>query len=399
MASEKPRPTHLRSSLFAGIVIVVVAVGGYAGWHYRWSHNPSAMTLAAAVVPVAIATAQQRDVPIYLTGLGTVKAFNTVTIRTQVDGQLVRVAFIEGQEVKTGDLLAQIDPRTYQAALDQAIARKVQDEANLANAKLNLQRYSALALEDFATRQQLDTQRALVAQIEAQIQSDQAAIVGAQTQLGYTTITSPLDGRAGIRLVDQGNIVHTTDASGLVVITQLRPISVVFTLPEGRLTTIQSSMASGLVRLFAMNRDGDRPLAEGTLAVLDNEIDQVTGTLRFKGTFPNDDNALWPGLFVNIRLLAHTERNVVTVPSTVLQHGPDGYYAYIVKPDDDTVEMRLLKVGHIGAGLAIIEAGVAAGEEVVTAGQYRLEPGARVGRRALMLRAEQARGMGAEDPK
>ena len=356
------------------------------------------MTLAAAVVPVAIATAQQRDVPIYLTGLGTVKAFNTVTIRTQVDGQLVRVAFIEGQEVKTGDLLAQIDPRTYQAALDQAIARKVQDEANLANAKLNLQRYSALALEDFATRQQLDTQRALVAQIEAQIQSDQAAIVGAQTQLGYTTITSPLDGRAGIRLVDQGNIVHTTDASGLVVITQLRPISVVFTLPEGRLTTIQSSMASGLVRLFAMNRDGDRPLAEGTLAVLDNEIDQVTGTLRFKGTFPNDDNALWPGLFVNIRLLAHTERNVVTVPSTVLQHGPDGYYAYIVKPDD-TVEMRLLKVGHIGAGLAIIEAGVAAGEEVVTAGQYRLEPGARVGRRALMLRAEQARGMGAEDPK
>ena len=377
MVSDKPRAPHLRSPLFAGIVIVGVAIGSYAGWHYRWSHNPSAMTLAAAVVPVAIATAQQRDVPIYLTGLGTVKAFNTVTIRTQVDGQLVRVAFIEGQEVKTGDLLAQIDPRTHQAALDQAIARKVQDEANLANAKLNLQRYSALALEDFATRQQLDTQRALVAQIEAQIQSDQAAIVGAQTQLGYTTITSPLDGRAGIRLVDQGNIVHTTDASGLVVITQLRPISVVFTLPEGRLTTIQSSMASGLVRLFAMNRDGDRPLAEGTLAVLDNEIDQVTGTLRFKGTFPNDDQALWPGLFVNIRLLAHTERNVVTVPSTALQHGPDGYYAYIVKPDD-TVEMRPLKVGHIGDGLCVIEAGIAVGDEVITAGQSRLEPGARV---------------------
>ena len=376
MASEKPRPTRLRSSLFAGIVIVAVAIGGYAG-HYRWSENSSAMALAVAAIPVAIATAQQRDVPICLTGLGTVQAFNTVTIRTQVDGQLVRVAFTEGQEVKTGDLLAQIDPRTYQAAVDQAIARKAQDEANLANAKLNLQRYSALALQGFATQQQLDTQRALVAQIEAQIQSDQAAIVAAQTQLGYTTITSPLDGRTGIRLVDQGNIVHTTDSSGLVVITQLRPISVVFTLPEGRLTTIQAAMASGLVRLFAMNRDSDRPLAEGALAVLDNEIDQATGTLRFKGTFPNDDGALWPGLFVTIRLLAHTERNVVTVPSTALQHGPDGYYVYIVKPDD-TVEVRPLKISRIGDGLGIIEAGVAVGEEVVTAGQSRLESGARV---------------------
>lgn len=378
MAPEKPLPTHPRNALLAGIVIIAVAIGGYAGWHYRWSDTPSAVALAAAgVVPVASATAQRADVPIYLTGLGTVQAFNTVTIRTQVDGQLFRVAFTEGQEVKTGDLLAQIDPRTYQAALDQAIARKAQDEANLANAKLNLQRYSALASQDFATQQQLDTQRALVAQIEAQIQSDQAAIVAAQTQLGYTTITSPLDGRTGIRRVDQGNIVHTTDASGLVVITQLHPISVIFTLPEGRLTTIQSAMASGPVRLFAMNRDGDSPLAEGTLAVLDNEIDQATGTLRFKGTFPNDDGALWPGLFVNIRLLVHTERNVVTVPSTALQHGPDGFYAYIVKPDD-TVEMRPLKVGHIGDGLAIIEVGVAVGEEAVTAGQSRLEPGARV---------------------
>src|SRR5215469_1664564 len=377
MASEKPRPTRLRSSLFAGIVIVAVAIGGYAGWHYRWSDNPSAMALAVAAIPVAIATAQQRDVPIYLTGLGTVQAFNTVTIRTQVDGQLVRVAFTEGQEVKTGDLLAQIDPRTYQAALDQTIARKAQDEANLANAKLNLQRYSALASQDFASRQQLDTQRALVAQIEAQIQSDQAAIVAAQTQLGYTTITSPLDGRTGIRLVDQGNIVHTTDASGLVIITQLRPISVIFTLPEGRLTTIQSAMASGPVPLFAMNRDADRPLAQGTLAVLDNEIDQATGTLRFKGTFPNDDGALWPGLFVNIRLQAEIARNVVTVPSTALQQGPDGYYVYIVRPDD-AAEKRPLKVGHIGDGLAIIEAGVAVDEEVVTAGQSRLEPGARV---------------------
>jgi multidrug efflux system membrane fusion protein len=378
MASEKPLPTHRRNALLAGILIITVVIAGFAGWHYRWSDSSSAMALAvAAAVPVTTATAQRADVPIYLTGLGTVQAFNTVTIRTQIDGQLFRVAFTEGQEVKTGDFLAQIDPRTYQAALDQAIARKAQDEANLVNAKLDLQRYSDLASQDFASRQQLDTQRALVAQIEAQIQSDQAAIVAAQTQLGYTTITSPLDGRTGIRQVDQGNIVHTTDASGLVIITQLHPISVIFTLPEGRLTTIQSAMASGPVRLFAMNRDGDRPLAEGTLAVLDNEIDQATGTLRLKGTFPNDDGALWPGLFVNIRLHAHTARSVVTVPSTALQHGPDGYYAYIVKPDG-TAEMRPLKVGYIGDGLAIIEAGIAVDEEVVTAGQSRLEPGARV---------------------
>jgi multidrug efflux system membrane fusion protein len=253
----------------------------------------------------------------------------------------------------------------------------VQDEANLANAKVDLQRFADLATRNFAPKQQVDTQRATVAQLEAQIQGDQAAIDSAKTQLDYTTITSPLTGRTGIRLVDQGNIVHATDATGLVVVTQLQPISVIFTLPESELTAVQSALKAGPVRIFAMSRDDNRQLAEGSLAVLDNQISQTTGTMRLKGTFPNQDRALWPGEFLNIRLLARTQSNVVTVPSGALQRGPDGYYAYIVKPDS-TVEARPLKVGHVSDGVAIVDDGLTAGDRVVTAGQYRLQPGARV---------------------
>jgi membrane fusion protein, multidrug efflux system len=316
-------------------------------------------------------------VPVYLTGLGTVQAFNTVTIRTQVDGQLIKVAFTEGQDVKAGDVLGEIDPRPFQAAYDQAVAKKVQDEANLANANLDLQRFGDLAARNFAPKQQLDTQRATVAQLEAQIRGDQAAIDSAQTQLSYTTITSPLSGRTGIRLVDQGNIVHAADATGLVVVTQLQPISVVFTLPESELASVQSALAAGPVRIFAMSRDDNRQLAEGTIAVLDNQIAQTTGTIRLKGTFPNQDGALWPGEFINVRLLAGTQRNVVTVPSGALQRGPAGYYAYVVKPDG-TVDMRSIEVNQIGGGIAVVDGGVSAGEEVVKAGQYRLQPGVRV---------------------
>jgi membrane fusion protein, multidrug efflux system len=253
----------------------------------------------------------------------------------------------------------------------------VQDEANLANAKLNLQRFADLATRNFAPQQQVDTQRALVAQLDAQIQGDQAAIDNAQTQLSYTTITSPLSGRTGIRLVDQGNIVHAADATGLVVVTQLQPISVIFTLPESELSSVQSALAAGPVRIFAMSREDNRQLAEGTLAVLDNEISQTTGTMRLKGTFSNKDGALWPGEFLNIRLLARTAPNVVTVPPSALQRGPNGYYAYVVKPDD-TAETRPLKVGQVSDGVAIVDDGVSAGDQVVTAGQYRLQPGARV---------------------
>jgi len=294
-----------------------------------------------------------------------------------VEGDKVWPLTSEGQDVRAGDLLAQIDPRPFQAAYDQAVAKKVQDKANLANAKLDLQRFNDLATRSFAPKQQVDTQRAMVAQLKAQIHGDQAAIASAQTQLDYTTLKSPLTGRTGIRLVDQGNIVHATDATGLVVVTQLQPISVVFTLPESELASVQSALTSGPVRILAVSRDDHRQLAEGTLAVLDNQIAQTTGTLRLKGTFPNTDRALWPGEFLDIRLLARTAPNVVTVPSSALQRGPNGYFAYVVKPDS-TVETRPLKVGQISDGVAIVDDGVAAGEQVVTAGQYRLQPGARV---------------------
>ncbi len=368
-----------RGYLLASLALLVAACGGYAGWQHRATANVAAETAPtpAPAIPVSVVTAQRRDVPIYLTGLGTVQAFNTVTVKTRVDGELTKVAFTEGQDVKAGDLLAQIDPRPFQAAYDQALAKKVQDEANLANAKLDLQRFADLATRNFAPKQQVDTQRAMVAQLEAQIQGDQAAIDSAKTQLDYTTIASPLTGRTGIRLVDQGNIVHATDTTGLVVVTQLQPISVIFTLPESELASVQSALKSGPVRIFAMDRDNDKQLAEGTIAVLDNQIAQTTGTLRIKGTFPNKDGALWPGEYLNVRLLARTAPNVVTVPPSALQRGQNGYYAYVVKPDS-TVETRPLKVGQVSDGVAIVDDGVSAGEQVVTAGQYRLQPGARV---------------------
>jgi multidrug efflux system membrane fusion protein len=368
-----------RGYLLTSLAILIASWGGYVGWQHRATTKIAAAAASAPslAIPVSVGTAERRDVPIYLTGLGTVQAFNTVTVKTRVDGELIKVAFTEGQNVKAGDLLAQIDPRPFQAAYDQAVAKKVQDEANLANAKLDLQRFSDLATRSFAPKQQVDTQRASVAQLEAQIQGDQAAIDSAKTQLDYTTITSPLTGRTGIRLVDQGNIVHATDSGGLVVVTQLQPISVVFTLPESELASVQSALKSGPVRIFAMDRDNDEQLAEGTIAVLDNQIAQTTGTMRIKGTFPNKDGALWPGEYLNIRLLARTAPNVVTVPSSALQRGQNGYYAYVVKRDS-TVETRPLKVGQVSDGVAIVDDGVAAGEQVVTVGQYRLQPGARV---------------------
>jgi len=279
--------------------------------------------------------------------------------------------------VKVGDVLAQIDPRPFQATLDQAIAKQAQDAAQLANVRLDLQRFRDLATRQFATRQSVDTQTALVAQDEALVKGDQAAIENARVQLGYTTIASPLAGRIGIRLIDQGNIVHATDTGGLAVITQLQPISVIFTLPEGDLPAISAAMALGPVEAQALNQDGATELDRGTIALVDNQIDQTTGTIRVKATFDNRANRLWPGQFVNVRVLAHAERDVVTVPAGAVQHGPSDLYAYVVKPDQ-TVERRTVQVGPGNDTTAVITQGLQPGDRVVTAGQYRVQPGVRV---------------------
>jgi multidrug efflux system membrane fusion protein len=316
-------------------------------------------------------------VPIYLMGLGTVQAFNTITVTTRVDGQLQTINFVEGQDVKAGDVLAQIDPRPYQAALDQAAATKAKDEAQLVNAKLDLQRYTTLAPQNYISKQIFDTQRALVAQLDAQVKMDQAVVEAASTNLDYTTIKSPIDGRTGIRLVDAGNNLVTAANTAIVVLTQLHPISVVFTLPEEDISTVRKSLAAGPVSVIAFSRDQKTELDRGTVAVLDNQIVQSTGTIRLKATFPNVKDALWPGDFVNARLLSETQHAVLTIPSPALQRGPNGLYAYVVKPDS-TVEMRPLKLDQFTGGRAIIESGLQPGERVVTAGQYRLQPGAPV---------------------
>jgi multidrug efflux system membrane fusion protein len=327
---------------------------------------------------VVAGKAEQRDVPIYLDGLGTVQAFNTVTVHTRVDGELQQVLFTEGQDVKTGDLLAVIDPRPFQEALDQAIGKKAQDEAQRANAKANYARNTALLNKKVIDQQDFDASKYQTGQFEAAVQSDEAAIESAKTQLDYTQIKSPIDGRVGIRLVDVGNIVHAADQNGLVVITQLKPISVIFTLPEQDLQEIlNEGTANGVLHVTAIDRGNVTPLGEGTLSVVDNQIDQTTGTVKLKATFPNDDLKLWPGKFVNARLILTTRKGAIVVPSSAVQRGPQGTYAYVIKPDK-TVEMRPIKVGPIETNQALIDEGLKAGEQVVVDGQYKLQPGAHV---------------------
>lgn len=364
-----------------GLLIVLA----YPAWHFLPAHGsvtPQAgPTTRTPAVPVTTQVVQQSDFPVYLNGLGTVQPYDTVTVRSRVDGQVIKVAFRQGQMVKEGDLLVQIDPRPYQAALDQAQAKKAQDEANLRNAELDLERFSTLAKSDFASRQQLDTQQAMVNQLTAQIKGDQAAIDNAQTQLDYTAIRSPLSGKTGFRQVDPGNIVHAADTTGIVSIVKLQPISVVFTAPEEDLQRINQALADGTVPVTALSSDSSRTLAQGHLALVNNQIDQASGTIQMKATFTNENNALWPGLSVATRLLINTRKNVVVTPNDAIQHGPNGLYAFVVGADNK-VSVRNITVGDEGSTQSVVTKGLAAGDRVVVAGQYRLTPGTLVDARA-----------------
>jgi membrane fusion protein, multidrug efflux system len=356
-----------------GLIIIL-----FPGWRWLPGTARSAMTPKApqAIAVVEAATARA-DIPVYLEGLGTVQAFYTVTITARVDGELQKVGFVEGQIVKKGDLLAQIDPRPNQAVLELAIATKDKDEVQLTNAKRDLDRYEILAPQDLASKQTVDTQRALVAQLEAQIKGDQATIDSAKTQLDYTTITSPIRGRTGIRLVDPGNNVHATDTTGIVVVTQMQPISVIFTLPEDDLLAVNKALAAGPVTVTTLSRDEKTVLDRGTVTLIDNQIDQATGTIRIKATFPNTHNTLWPGEFVNVRVLMRVEHNALIIPSAAVQRGPSGMLVYVVKPDS-TVEARPITIGVENGKFMVVESGIQDGERVVTSNLYRLQPGALV---------------------
>jgi membrane fusion protein, multidrug efflux system len=358
---------------------VLVCLAGIGLWQLLSELLKPTPAPAVPPIPVVSAVAKTGDVPVYLDGIGAVQAYNTVTIHVRVDGTLDKVVFIEGQDVKAGDLLAQIDPRPFKAQLDEVVAAKARDEALLANAKLNLLRYQKLAAQDSIAMQQRDTQVALVAQDEATVKNDQAQIDYAAVQLVYTAIISPIAGRTGVRLIDAGNIVQTTDTTGLVVVTQIEPISLLFTLPEDDFGVVNRQMAAGPLAVAASNRADNKVLGEGTLLLINNQIDQTTGTIQLKATFPNKDHALWPGQFVDARLLVETRHGAVTVPAAAVQLGPQGVYAYVVKADN-TVQMVPIKVSSANAGgaLALIESGVSAGDQVVVDGQLKLRPGVTV---------------------
>jgi membrane fusion protein, multidrug efflux system len=361
------------------IFLLLLAAGvGYFGWQrFRGEDrataaNSAQKAAARASVRVTIAPVEKADFPVYLTGLGTVQAFNTVVVRSRVDGQIDKIAFKEGQLVNQGDLLAEIDPRPYRAALDQAKAKKEQDEANIANANLDLQRYTKLG--EFATRQQLDTQRSTVQQLTAQIAADAAAIANAATQLDYTAIKAPISGVVGLRQVDVGNIVNAATLSGIVTIAQIEPIAVIFTAPEEQLPYINEAQRTAPLKTIAITTDGKKPLAEGTLAVVNNQVDSTSGTIRLKAVFDNKDHALWPGQSVSTRLLVTTIKGATVVPDEAIQHGTEGLYAFIVN-QDNKAELRKVKVSQSIDGRSVVEQGLSPGQQVITAGQYKVQPG------------------------
>jgi multidrug efflux system membrane fusion protein len=365
------------------LVFGVVALIGLGAAFLFTGHPIAQQKLAqpsASAVPVSITTAQRQDVPVWLNGIGTVQALNTVTIRARVDGTLMQVPVAEGQIVTQGTLLAVIDPRPFQAALDQATAKKTQDEADLANARRDLDRYTSLAKQNFASHQQVDTQNALVNHLVAAIAGDTAAVETAQLNLSFCYIQAPFDGRLGLRQVDPGNLVHANDSGGIMTITQVHPIAVVFTLPQRDLPSIVDEMTNGPVRVVAQSSDDHKALADGTLLTPDNAIDITTGTIRLKASFNNDANRLWPGQFVETRLLLRTERQVVAVPARAVQHAQDELYVYLVKPDS-TVKRQAVEAEDRGP-VMVISKGIEPGQNIVLDGQSRLQDGVLVSARA-----------------
>ncbi len=362
-------------------VVVLAAAGtGVAYWRHWWPFTPPPQ-VAAAPPPVPVETAKvvQQPVPIWVTGLGAVQAYNTVTIRARVDGQLVRVAYREGQDVKQGDLLAEIDPHPFEAQLAQARAKFAQDQAQVVNSRLQQGRYADLVGKQDVAKSTLDTQVATTDSAVAQVQADQAAIAYAAVQLAYTKITAPISGRTGIRLVDEGNIVHASDSGGLVVITQLQPISVLFSLPQDSLARVQAAIAASPtpLQVQAFGRDLSKPVATGKLELVNNQVNQSTGTVDVKATFPNDDHALWPGQFVTARLTLNTRQDGLTAPSAAVQRGPDGTYVYVVGADG-TAFMRPVELAMMRDGMALFDKGVAPGDSLITQGQFKVKPGVKV---------------------
>jgi multidrug efflux system membrane fusion protein len=377
MSKRSKKARKLGAALI--LIGICAALGGY---FLKQSQNQAAPTASvgpsqSAPVPVTAAHAQLGDLPIVLEGLGTVTPINTATIRTQVQGTLDSVDFVEGQEVKRGDVLAKIDPRVFEAQVDQAEAALARDEAALKNAKTNLARTQPLASRGFATQQLLDTQDSQVTQGESTVALDKAALEAAQTQLSFATITTPFTGVTGIRRIDPGNIVQPSDANGLVVLTQIQPIAVVFTLPSTSISAVQKAIASGEASVEAYDGHNSQKLDHGSLMLIDNQVDASTGTVRLKASFPNAQKKLWPGSFVNIHLTVAIRHHAVTVPLTAVLQGPNGPFVYLIGPDQ-TVSSRSVITGQSRAGQILIERGLSGEETVVTAGQYRLNPGTKV---------------------
>jgi multidrug efflux system membrane fusion protein len=361
------------------IVAALIAAGTVAlvGEHLRAATEVGQVAVPPPSIPVVAGTVLQSDVPIYLRGVGTVIAYNNVIVRSQITGQIVKIAFNQGQAVHQGDLLAQIDPRPYQAQLDQATANRDRDQAQLVNAQANLTRYTSLQQKGYASTQLVETQNAQMAQLQAMVKSDEGVIEQARTNLSYTNLTAPIDGVSGIRQIDIGNIIHPTDPNGLVDVTQIQPISLIFSLPQTDFVEIQQQMAHGPLSVQAYSQDDKIKLDEGKLDLIDNQIVQTTGTIRLRANFPNAKHMLWPGELIDARLLLETRHDGLTIPASAVQQGPSGSFVWVIGPDE-SVQTRPVVVSQISETQVLIDSGLHANEKIVVQGQYRLVAGAHV---------------------